>query len=53
MNSLFDMPIFVAGELETKIEEDRRVNSIPFEVSPFETLKGLSQQNFEYLIYIR
>ena len=59
MKQLFDLmrnarridrekPIFIPGEPEAQIEQDRRVNGIPFEVDVFETLKGLAQGKYDY-----
>jgi LDH2 family malate/lactate/ureidoglycolate dehydrogenase len=41
-------PVLIPGEPEARIEEERRVNGIPFEQKIFETLKGLTQGRYDY-----
>ena len=41
-------PIFVPGDPEAQMEQDRRAHGIPFESDVFETLKSLAQGKYGY-----
>jgi LDH2 family malate/lactate/ureidoglycolate dehydrogenase len=43
-----EIPIYVAGDLESQMEKERRANGIPIDVKTLETLTGFSQGKYDY-----